>query len=387
MLKEKGLRATISREWKRLLSRPIHLIFTIVLPVAVFFFMWMLFYTGTPRSLPVIVCDQDASALSRRFVGMLDSTASIRVYKRITDVEEGKKMLLRREAYALVLIPQNLEQDALRAKAPRIVCYYNMQFLTAGSMISQDFLKTVDALVADLDKGKSGVSRSSEHIRAIALDTHTLFNPAMNYRYFLASALLPTMLQIFIIMSSAFSAGVEFRKGTAGQWLEAAGGSALKAVAGKMIPYTLIFAAIGLIMEFFMFVLLEVPLRGSFLWMSLATLLLIAADQCLGYLFVAATCNLRLSLSFSGFYSVPAFAFSGINFPVEAMSLFGKIWSGLLPSTYYGKILIDQSVRGASVVASLPSLTVMGLFILLLPLPVCLRFGKLMRDQRFWGRP
>ena len=387
MLKETGFRAAVRREWQRMMSRPIYLLFTVVFPVAVFLFLWVLFYTGTPRNLPVIVCDQDGSALSHRFIRMLGSAPSVRIVHHVSDMEEGRKMLLRREAYALVLVPRNLERDALRKKSPRMVCYYNMQLLTPGSLISQDFRKTVDALAAELARGRGGAVRNAGQGEAIALDMHALFNPVMNYRYFLACTLLPAMLQIFVIMISAFSAGLEFREGTAGRWLQTAGDSTWKALAGKLLPYTLIFAVTGLLMQAVMFAFLEVPLRGSFLFLSLATALLIAAYQCLGFLFVAVTYNLRLSLSFAAFYSVPAFAFSGVNFPVEAMSFFGKLWSCVLPYTYYGKILIDQSVRGASIATSVPSLIILGLFVLLLPLPIVWRFGKLMRDERYWRRP
>lgn len=382
-----GFRATVRREWGRIASRPVYLLFTLVLPLVVFFFMWILFSSGTPRSLPVIVCDQDASALSHRFLRMLGSAASVRIAHRVNDIEEGKKLLLRREGYALIVVPQSLERDALRGKSPKIVCYYNMQVLTPGSMVSQDFRRTVDALSAELAKENKSLGVRFEGGDAIALDTHTLFNPTLNYRYFLAGALLPTMLQIFVIMISAYSAGVEIRQGTAGEWLRTAGGHTGKAVAGKMLPYTLIFFVTGLAMLAVICSVLEAPLRGSFILLGLATALMIIVYQCLGFLFVAVTSNLRLALSFAAFYSVPAFAFTGVNFPVEAMSFFGKLWSAILPLTYYGQILIDQTVRGASVAISLPPLVVLGFFILLLPLPIVWRFKTILRHERYWGRP
>ena len=381
-----GVRATLSREWRRMSSRPVYLLFTLILPLAVFFFLWALFYAGSPRSLPVIVCDQDQSALSRRFVRLLASAPAIRISQRVQDVEEGRKILVSRSGYALIVIPGHLEQDVLRRKAPEIVCYYNMQLLTPGSMISQDFYKTVDALANRLVSEQNRTGMTVKQGEAVRLDTHVLFNPFLNYRYFLACALMPTMLQIFILMMTAFCAGIEFREGTSGQWLEAAGGSAAKAVLGKILPYTLIFTLTGLAMLCVTFALLEVPLRGSAAFLACATLLMIVAYQALGLLFVAVTGNLRLSLSFAAFYSVPAFAFTGVNFPVEAMSAFGKVWSAVLPLTYYGKILIDQSVRGASAWTSWPSMLLLVLFILAIPLPVVLRLKKILPDTRYRGR-
>jgi len=383
---QNGFRATVRREWRRMNSRPVYLLFTLILPVAVFLFMWALFYAGSPRSMPVVVCDQDASALSHRFIRMLAAAPSVRIADRVQDVEEGRKMLTGRRAYALIVIPPGLERDALRRKAPRIICYYNMQILTPGSMISQDFYKTVDALAIRLVKENNRAGITVAPGEAVRLDTHILFNPFMNYRFFLACALMPTMLQIFVLMMTAFCAGVEFKEGTSGEWLDTAGGSAAKAILGKMLPYTLIYCLTGFMMLAATFALLEVPLRGSIALLACATVLLIIAYQCLGLLFVAVTGNLRLSLSFAAFYSVPAFAFTGVNFPVEAMSFFGKVWSAILPLTYYGKILIDQSVRGASVFVSWPSMMILGIFILIIPWPAVFRLKKILPDARYRGR-
>jgi ABC-2 type transport system permease protein len=382
-----GLRATVRREWSRIVARPVYLLFSLILPLAVFIYMWVLFFSGTPRSLPVIVCDQDGSALSQRFVRMLETTASIRIAGRVDNIEAGKKLLLRREGYGLIVVPQNLERDALRGRSAKIVCYCNMQVLTPGSMITQDFHKTVDALAADLAQTNKSLGIRYEGGEAIALDAHTLFNPVLNYRYFLASALLPTMLQIFIVMLSAFSSGIELRQCTAREWLDTAGGSAAKAVAGKMLPYTVLFFITSMAMLAVTFAALETPLRGNLVFLGAATAVMIVVYQLLGFLFTAVTSNLRLALSFAAFYSVPAFAFTGINFPVEAMSFFGKLWSAVLPLTYYGQILIDQTVRGASVAVSLPPAALLVLFLLVLPLPVTLRLKTLMRDERRWGRP
>lgn len=381
-----GLKATLSREWRRILSRPVYLFFSLILPIFTFLFLWVLFDAGSPRRLPVVVCDLDQSSLSRQWIRMLACAPSIKIADRVGDVEEGRRLLTSRRAYALVVVPVNFEKNVLRQKSPKIVCYHNMQLLTPGSMISQDFYKTVDALAASQISKNHRVGPMSASSEAIRLDTHVLFNPFMNYRFFLACALMPTMLQIFVVMLSAFTAGLEFKEGTAANWLETAGGSTSKAVLGKMLPYTLFFSLAGAVMMVVMVVLLEVPFRGGLALLAGATLLLILAYQWLGFLFVAATGNLRLSLSFAAFYAVPAFAFTGVNFPIEAMSIFGRVWSAVLPLTYYGKILIDQTVRGAPPAVSWPSMGLLALFIFMSAAPVLRRLKTIMPDARFRGR-
>ena len=220
----------------------------------------------------------------------------------------------------------------------------------------------------------------------IRVEAHQLFNPQLNYTYFLVVALLPTMLQIFVLVTSVYALGVELKEGTAEAWLERAGGSPWKAVAGKMLPYTIIFVFLGFFMIAFLFGCMGVPLRGSLGWIAVATLLFVTAYQAIGLALVSATANLRLSLNLAAFYASTAFTFVGITFPAVGMSLLARSWAAIIPLFYYLRILVDQGVRGVPVGFDLQSFTVLATFIFLLPAFALLRMGTLMTDRRYWGR-
>ena len=81
--------------------------------------------------------------------------------------------------------------------------------------------------------------------------------------YFLAAALCPTFFQIFILMTAVMAMGGEFKNSTARKWLETAGGSVWKAVAGKLAVYFISFSLLGLAMLAIILNGFGVPLRGS----------------------------------------------------------------------------------------------------------------------------
>ena len=102
-------------------------------------------------------------------------------------------------------------------------------------------------------------------------------------------------------------------------------------------------------------------------------------------LIVSLLANLRLSLSIGGGYSVLAFTFSGLTFPMMAMYPWVQAFSKIFPFTFYTDIFIDQALRGAPVVDSLWDMGYIALFIVL-PMLCLPRLRKICSDEKYWGR-
>ena len=90
--------------------------------------------------------------------------------------------------------------------------------------------------------------------------------------------------------------------------------------------------------------------------------------------------------SAAAFLSGPAFAFSGITFPVAAMPLAAQTWSALIPLTHYLRVMVDQAMRGAPLAVSSLPLAALAAFVLLLPVASLGRLRRVATDERFWGR-
>jgi ABC-2 type transport system permease protein len=385
-----GIGAVFRRELSRIFSRRVYLLLTLILPLVSFGILAAIFNTGAPRKLPIAVYDADNSNLSRRLVRLLETASTIHVAYRVTDLKEGKELILSGKSYALIILPHDLERDLSREHGAQVTSYYNNQLMSAGSIVNRgirDMLKSVSAGLDISSREQRGeMTRAAQvHAEPIKVESRALFNPYLNYLYFLVGALMPTMLQIFVILATVYAVGIELKEGTARDWFDAAGGSPWVAVLGKLAPYTAGFLFVGLLMNTFLFLHLGVPLRGSVTLIAAATTMLVLAYQSLALLIVAATSNLRMSLSLAAIYSAPAFAFAGVTFPVMAMPLLGKLWGGILPISYYLIILLDQGMRGAPVRVSLPALAALFCFPLVTILAVP-RLGKLMVAEQHWGK-
>jgi ABC-2 type transport system permease protein len=386
-----GLLCTAWREVQRMSSGWYYLVLLLVLPLASFAITWAIFAQGVPRDLPVAVVDADQSSLSRQLTRMVDATPSLRVRAQAPSPEAARSLVLRNQAYAVILIPEGMERDVRRGEAPKLVAYYNAEYMLPASLIRRDLRMAVGTMSAGLElrvrqsKGEPAHAAMA-HIEPIRVDYHTLFNPQLNYLYYLVAALLPTLLQIFVIVTGVHALGVELKEGTAGDWMASAGGSAWRAVLGKLLPYALHFSALGLFMLVVLFRYMAVPLHGHLQVVVAATLLFVAAYLAVALLLVAWTANLRFACSIAALYSAPAFAFVGITFPMIGMPVAGRIWGALLPLTHYLQVVVDQSMRGAPPDVSMTSLGSLLAFVVVVPAVSVWRMGHVAREPRYWGR-
>jgi len=363
----------------------------LALPLLSFAMIWAIFSAGVPRDLPVAVVDFDRSALSRQLIRMVDATPSMRVAAEAPDMNAARAMVLRNEAYGIVFVPADIERDVRRGEAPKVVAYYNAQYLLPASLIRRDLRAAVGTLSAGLEvrtrEAKGEPARAARaHVEPIRVDSHTLFNPQLNYIYYLVAALLPTSLQIFIVVAGVHALGIELKEGTAAEWMETAGGSAWRAVLGKLLPYAVHFVVLGMFMLVVLFRYMGVPMRGRLGVVTSATVLFVLAYLAVALLFVAWSANLRFATSVAALYSAPAFAFVGVTFPTMGMVVPGRVWGAVLPLTHYLQVVVDQAMRGASPAASMPSLGILLLFVAGAPAVSIWRMGDIARDPRFWGR-
>jgi ABC-2 type transport system permease protein len=341
--------------------------------------------------MPVVVCDGDGSALSRQLIRMIDASATLAVTGTVRDTIEGAASIRKGSAYAMVYIPRDLERDVKRGAAPAVVLYYNNQWLLTSGLVYRAAREAVGTLSAGLDvrtrmmKGE-GPAEALDRFEPIRTDLHPLFNPNLNYRYFLLPALFPGMLQAFIIMVTVRALGSELKHGTAGEWLAAAGGRPWVAVLAKLLPSGVCFTVLMVFMLAALTRFANVPLYGSLEVILAGSFLFVLAYQSMGFALVAISANLRLANSLAGFYTGPALAFAGITYPALGMPPAAKVWSSCLPLTHYLHLLLEQALRGAPPQASMHALVVLAAFVVVPPVLLMPRLGRLLRDPDCWGR-
>lgn len=132
-------------------------------------------------------------------------------------------------------------------------------------------------------------------------------------------AFLFVLFQILILLTTVYSIGSELKFGSVGEWLETARGNILTAVAGKLLPYTLIFSSIGILANYVLFGPLHIPFAGSLWLMNAVTVLFIIATQALAVFIYSVFPKIAYIISVVSMVGSLGATLSGVTFPVTAM--------------------------------------------------------------------
>ncbi len=386
----RNTRDALGRELRRLTHQPMYFVLMFLLPLLSFAFFAVLFQKGVARDIPIAVLDQDRSTLSRKVTQMIEETPTALVAYGIQSMDEGERLMREGRISAVVQIPAFFEKNILSNSQTHIEAYISGSNITVNGLLSKDIQTAVTMFSAGIQiqlLTKQGLTerQAMAQLQPVRFDKHVLFNPYINYGYYLSPSFMPMMLLIFIVMVTVFSIGTELKNGTAREWLASADDSMGAALLGKMLPVTVIMFLLSLVMFVIIFKVVGVPLNGSFTLILTGTLLFILSYQSISVLIVSIMANLRLSLSLGGGYSVLAFTFSGLTFPIMAMYPTMRAVSKLFPFTYYTDLFVDQMLRGAPARCSLPDLGCMALFIVL-PFLCLRRLRRLCTEEKFWGK-
>ena len=378
------------REIHRLLHQPMYLVLMVILPVVSFSFFAILFGQGAIRNVPIAILDQDNTTLSRKMVQMIDETPTAMVSYGIQDMAEGERLMREGKVMAIVQVPAFFEKSILSNSQTHLENYVSGTNITVNGLLSKDIQTAVTTFTAGIQLQllmKQGLTekQAMAQLMPVRFDKHVLFNPHINYGYYLAPSFMPMMLMIFVVMVTIFAIGTELKHSAAREWMLTGGDSVWAALIGKLLPITTVMFLISLVMLIINFKIVGTPLNGSLPVILVATLLFILSYQSISVLIVSLLANLRLSLSIGGGYSVLAFTFSGLTFPIMAMWEPMQWMSRIFPFTFYTDIFIDQMLRGTPWVYSLPDLGYMSLFIVL-PLLCLPRLKRVATEQKFWGR-
>jgi ABC-2 type transport system permease protein len=353
-------------DWLR--RRPFLLAFITIVPLALMALVTGIFSAGLATRLPIAVLDLDSSDLSRSIIRMVDATPDTAVAVRAGELAEGRGMILSGKVHGLLMLPRNLERDVFAGRRPEVVFFYNTQTLTTGNLT----LRGVNAAIPTAAAGirlslrtaqGQPIEEAQAAISPIPVQTHALFNPTLNYVYFLLAAILPSLLQIVVVTASAYSVGMDVETRHRLRILRRLGGGLWPAIAGKLLPYTIIFLMVLGVSDGVLFGILELPLHGRGWLLDIAGFLFILSCQLLGALLALLLKPTASAVSIGTLLTSPAFGFMGIGFPRLGMNAFAYGFGAILPGTWYLTARIDQTIRGTPLDLSWKPILVLFAFV------------------------
>lgn len=353
----------------------------VAVPLIAFAILAWTFSSAVVRGLDIVIVDMDRSAISDSVIQEIAAAPGLRITQRGDNLTIATRAIRSGETIAAVYIPPRFEQDLLAGRRPQIIVFYNTQYYTPGNVAAKGLSDAIAAATAQLSPLPK-VRLQPVGSGPLVVEEYVLTNPAVNYAAFLLRAVMPTTLHVIIAIATGYAIGTEFSRRSRRAWLRCAGGSALVALTGKMLPLFAVFFVLMAIDALILHAGFELPYRGSIFMIVISAALFIAAYQSLAALVQLLVRNLALGLSLTAIITSPAFGFAGIGLPVLAMGGFARGWGALLPLRWYQQILTDQAARGSPVqVSSLPFAILAGMTLGLFAL-AWLRLRRLSPDRQ-----
>ena len=348
------------RELRRMTSRRIYFASCIALPLFSLVFMATIFGHGQMENLPVGVVDADQTSLSRSIVRMVDATPELQVTKHYANETEARKAMQKKEIYGYLLISSGIKS---------LCYYYHNAMLSVGGELHSTFetlLKRVS--VTPIVTEAVGLGESQTNITSFLIpvseEEMVSYNPNRNYAIYLSQPFFFVFLQVLLLLVTTYALGSESKFGTSDEWLQMAKGNMGIAVTGKLLPYTFIFIAIGVLANVVFFHWMKMPLPCSLWVMNGITILFILATQALALLLYAIFPALSLIISVVSMIGSLGATLSGVTFPVNFMDTPVYWASFLFPIRHFVEVVQSLLYLEGSFSNYWTNLVILLLFIL-----------------------
>ena len=367
---DRGFRAIMLRSLVQIVRRPVYWTGFFIFPLFMFLFLTTMLEKGLPTRVPAAIVDRDGTSLSREITQNLGGMQMVDLKYTPNSFSEARHLMQKGEIYGYFLIPENFKADLLAGRKPVITFYTNMTYFVPASMLFKTFKATAvytkAGIVMEVVQS-AGVDAEymTSKMKPVNIAARPIGNPQLNYGIYIANSFVPCLLQLMIFLMTAFSLGQELKYGTSRRLMQMADGSIFKALAGKLLPQTVIWWVIVFFMTAWLYRYSHYPMHGSWGWMLLSEFMFVPACQGFALFVVCVLPNLRLSLSVCALIGILSFSIAAFSFPVPSMYPAMGIFSYIVPIRYNFLIYIDQALNGIDVAYSRMWFVVYIIFMLL----------------------
>ncbi|MDR0617996.1 MAG: ABC transporter permease [Endomicrobium sp.] len=330
----------ILRELKFIAKNKIYFFALIAFPILDIIFLGGIHISQTLNKLPITVIDNDNSKISKNIIRYFNACPDMQVVSRVSNVSELQDLFNKQESVLGLYIPKKFQKDIKKQKSPTVTVFINASNYISGNVVESDSISILSIINAGLKSSmltKKGIYKrqTEELLQPVRVDNEKLFNPSLNYNFYLTPGLWLSVIHQFLILIGVLTLSIEFDLKTIFSMLKQSKQSIFKALVGKMLVY-LIFAFIHFeILYLFMFRLFNIQILHSNKDIIIYSICFSFASISLG-MFLFSLLKTRLNaLKGCLLLSAPAFLLSGYTWSLDQMPYLIKNMVHILPLTSF----------------------------------------------------
>lgn len=311
------------------------------------------------ENLAFAVLDQDQTPSSRAYLQEYSSSRYFLEEPALLNKEELEARLATRQITMAIEIPPSFGRDLKRGGRPEVSVWIDGAETARASTI-EGYVEGAHAKFIERMWHESPSPQVQSESASFAL--RYLYNPSFESIYAMGPTIPTMMLLLFPAILMAVSVAREKEIGTITNFYVTPT-RRMEFLLGKQLPYIGIGMANFAILTIVVVFLLQVPMKGSLLTLSLGALLYVTATTGYGLLVSNLASSQVTAVLLAAILSMmPTMQFSGMFQPVSTLEGAARAMGTLWPAAYYLHISVGTFTKGLSAAALLPDLIKLAVF-------------------------
>jgi ribosome-dependent ATPase len=323
------------------------------------------------NDLSYAVLDRDQTTLSQSYTLNLSGSHYFTERPPITDYADLDRRMRSGELSLSIEIPSGFARDVQRGTPVQIGAWIDGAMPQRAETVQGYVQGMHQGWLNDIAKTRFGRDLSAS---AATVETRFRYNPDVKSLPSMVPAVIPILLLMIPAMLSALSVVREKELGSIVN-LYVTPVTRSEFLVGKQLPYIMLGMFNFLLMSLFAVTLFGVPVKGSFMTLTLATLIFVSFSTGFG-LFASTFTRSQIAAMFFAMIGsmLPAIQFAGMINPVSSLEGIGRLIGEIYPATYYitisrgvfNKALGMEDLQAAFPPMVLAAMVILGLSIVLL---------------------
>ena len=323
------------------------------------------------EDLRYAVLDRDQTSISQNYALNLSGSRYFLEQAPLTDYEDLDNRMRRGKIALAIEIPPGFGRDVLRGSNPQIAAWIDGSMPTRAETIQGYVQGMHQQWLITQAKERLG---SGAVVAAASIQDRYRYNPDVKSLPAMVPAVIPVLLLMLPAMLTALSVVREKELGSIIN-LYVTPVTRVEFLLGKQIPYIGLAMVNFLCMCLLAITIFDVPIKGSFLTLSLATLFFCIISTGMGLLASTVTKSQIAAMFFAMIGTMlPATQLSGLLNPVSSMEGISRLAGQIYPATHmfnisrgvFNKALVFSDLHGAFLALLLAVPVVLGAAVMLL---------------------
>lgn len=313
------------------------------------------------KHIPLAIFDRDKTESSRQFINGFANTDYFDIRYTLEDEKQINDLLDGGDALVAIVIPEDFSGAILAGKETSVqvlVDGSNANTATTAIAYTQVIIQTYSTNIVIDAMRRMG----REFYAPIDFRPKIWYNPELVTAKFLIPGLIGFILMLSAVISTSLSVVREKERGTMEQMMVSSL-TTLEIIVGKTICYLFIALAASAFVLTVGFLVFDIAVRGSILWLYVGILIFLLGGLGQGLLISTITDTQQIAFMVSALSSLlPTFLLSGFIFPIRSMPVVLQILTNITPAKFFLVVVRSEILKGTGPAAYWEQLIYLAVF-------------------------